>query len=91
MKRLAKAPARLASATALVTLRLSSLRNGAGRRPKSVPWKSKTSTGSNGWAGAQVSPDGEWVAYTVSTTDLEKDESKSQIWMVSIAVEIPSP
>ncbi|MBT8396244.1 MAG: S9 family peptidase, partial [Gemmatimonadetes bacterium] len=33
--------------------------------------------------GAQVSPDGEWVAYTVSTTNLEKDESKSQVWMVS--------
>ena len=24
--------------------------------------------------GAQVSPDGEWVAYTVSTTNLEKDQ-----------------
>jgi dipeptidyl aminopeptidase/acylaminoacyl peptidase len=31
----------------------------------------------------EVSPDGEWVAYTVSTTNLKKDESATQIWMVS--------
>jgi dipeptidyl aminopeptidase/acylaminoacyl peptidase len=42
-------------------------------------------------AGAQVSPDGEWVAYTVSTTNLEKDESKSQIWMVSTRGGDPIP
>jgi dipeptidyl aminopeptidase/acylaminoacyl peptidase len=36
-----------------------------------------------GVSGAQVSPDGEWVAYTVRTTNLEKDQSKSQVWMVS--------
>jgi Tol biopolymer transport system component len=41
--------------------------------------------------GAQVSPDGEWVAYTVSTTNLEKDQSKSQIWMVSTQGGDPIP
>ncbi len=30
----------------------------------------------------QVSPDGRWVAYTVTSYDLKKDESKSRIWMV---------
>jgi dipeptidyl aminopeptidase/acylaminoacyl peptidase len=34
---------------------------------------------------AEISPDGEWVAYTVSTTNLAKEESKTQIWMVSSA------
>jgi dipeptidyl aminopeptidase/acylaminoacyl peptidase len=33
----------------------------------------------------QVSPDGNWVAYTVTTRDLEKDESKTRIWMAPIA------
>ncbi len=31
----------------------------------------------------QVSPDGKWVAYTVGTTDAEKDKRDSDIWMVS--------
>ena len=39
----------------------------------------------------QVSPDGEWVAYTVSTTNLEKDESNTQIWMVSTRGGDPLP
>ena len=30
----------------------------------------------------QVSPDGEWVAYTVSTSSLGPGESGTQIWMV---------
>jgi dipeptidyl aminopeptidase/acylaminoacyl peptidase len=29
----------------------------------------------------QVSPDGEWVAYTVSTADSAKDEWRSDVWM----------
>jgi dipeptidyl aminopeptidase/acylaminoacyl peptidase len=33
----------------------------------------------------QVSPDGRWVAYTLTSQDLEKDESKSRIWMVATA------
>jgi dipeptidyl aminopeptidase/acylaminoacyl peptidase len=31
----------------------------------------------------QLSPDGEWVVYTVSVNDLEKDEETSDLWMVS--------
>ncbi len=31
----------------------------------------------------QVSPDGGWVAYTVTTTDLKKDNSDTDVWMVS--------
>jgi dipeptidyl aminopeptidase/acylaminoacyl peptidase len=31
----------------------------------------------------QISPDGRWVAYTVSGSDLEKEESFSRIWMIS--------
>jgi dipeptidyl aminopeptidase/acylaminoacyl peptidase len=31
----------------------------------------------------QVSPDGQWVAYVVSTTDTKEDKSNSHIWMVS--------
>ncbi len=31
----------------------------------------------------QVSPDGKWVAYVVSTNDRDADESRSTIWMVS--------
>jgi dipeptidyl aminopeptidase/acylaminoacyl peptidase len=34
---------------------------------------------------AEISPDGEWVAYTVTTRNLAKEESKTQIWMVSSA------
>jgi Tol biopolymer transport system component len=31
----------------------------------------------------QISPDGEWIAYMLTTTSLEKDTKKSRIWMVS--------
>ena len=30
----------------------------------------------------QLSPDGKWVAYTVSTIDLEKDKRDTDLWMV---------
>lgn len=40
---------------------------------------------------AQISPDGEWVAYTVSTTNLEKERTKTQIWMVSTSGGDPIP
>ncbi len=30
----------------------------------------------------QISPDGEWIAYTVFSYDLDEDSSSSQIWMV---------
>lgn len=32
---------------------------------------------------AQISPDGEWVAYEVSRTDVAKDERSTQLWMAS--------
>lgn len=32
----------------------------------------------------QISPDGQWVAYTVSTVDTKSDKSNSHIWMVNI-------
>ncbi|MFY9571545.1 MAG: S9 family peptidase, partial [Blastocatellia bacterium] len=31
----------------------------------------------------QVSPDGKWVAYVVSTIDVKEDKSNTHIWMVS--------
>jgi len=31
----------------------------------------------------QLSPDGKWVAYTVTTTDSAKDRSDTDVWMVS--------
>lgn len=31
----------------------------------------------------QISPDGEWVAYTVQTTSLEDESSETRIWMVA--------
>lgn len=34
-------------------------------------------------AGPQVSPDGKWVAYTVTTVDRDKDENRTGIWLVS--------
>jgi len=32
----------------------------------------------------QVSPDGQWVAYTVSTPDVEANRSRSDIWLSSV-------
>ena len=33
----------------------------------------------------QISADGQWVAYTVSTASLKDDEDKTRIWMVPAA------
>jgi dipeptidyl aminopeptidase/acylaminoacyl peptidase len=33
----------------------------------------------------RISPDGGWIAYTVTTPDLEEDESRARIWMVPAA------
>jgi dipeptidyl aminopeptidase/acylaminoacyl peptidase len=33
----------------------------------------------------QISPDGKWVAYTVSTPDLDANRSSSNIWLVPVA------
>ena len=38
-----------------------------------------------------ISPDGQWVAYTVATTDLEKERSSTAIWMVSTQGGEPIP
>ena len=32
----------------------------------------------------QISPDGQWVAYVVGTTDAKEDKSNSHIWMINI-------
>ncbi len=32
--------------------------------------------------GARISPEGKWVAYTVTTSSLAKDEDEQRIWMV---------
>src|SRR5690348_5449654 len=32
----------------------------------------------------QLSPDGKWVAYTISTIDSVKDKRASSIWMISL-------
>src|SRR5574337_1341798 len=32
---------------------------------------------------AQISPDGQWVAYVVSTTDVKQDKTHSHIWLAS--------
>src|SRR5438128_12637206 len=31
----------------------------------------------------QISPDGQWIAYVVSTVDAKEDKSSAHIWMVS--------
>ena len=35
--------------------------------------------------GPRISPDGKWVAYTVTTTSLAKDEDEQRVWMVPFA------
>lgn len=39
----------------------------------------------------QISPDGRWVAYTVTEADLEEDETRSRIWMVPATGGDPVP
>ncbi len=31
----------------------------------------------------QISPDGQWIAFTVTEADLEKDETETRIWMIA--------
>jgi dipeptidyl aminopeptidase/acylaminoacyl peptidase len=38
----------------------------------------------HGVSDPQISPDGKWVAFTVSTMDLEEEKSESRIWMVPV-------
>src|ERR1700745_2469727 len=35
--------------------------------------------------GPQISPDAQWVAYTVNSTSLKEDKSEQRIWMVPFA------
>jgi dipeptidyl aminopeptidase/acylaminoacyl peptidase len=42
-------------------------------------------------ADPQVSPEGKWVAYTVSTTILKEEKSETQIWMIPISGGEPIP
>jgi dipeptidyl aminopeptidase/acylaminoacyl peptidase len=42
-------------------------------------------------ADPQMSPDGDWVAYTISTMDLEEDESETRVWMVPTSGGEPVP
>ncbi|MGD8540560.1 MAG: S9 family peptidase, partial [Candidatus Aminicenantes bacterium] len=39
----------------------------------------------------EISPDGKWVAYTVTSTDLDKDKSETRIWMVPAGGGEPLP
>src|SRR5271170_6229782 len=39
----------------------------------------------------QVSPDAQWVAYTVGTSSLKEDKSEERIWMVAMAGGDPIP
>jgi dipeptidyl aminopeptidase/acylaminoacyl peptidase len=41
-------------------------------------------------ADPQLSPDGQWVAYTVSRADLEQNASDADIWLASTLGEFPS-
>ena len=38
-------------------------------------------------SGAQVSPDGKWVAYVLRSTDLEADKGTTDLWLASVAGE----
>ena len=39
----------------------------------------------------RISPDSRWIAYTVTTRDLEADESSTRIWMLPVAGGDPIP
>ena len=39
----------------------------------------------------QISPDGKWIAYTLSEKDLEKDKSETRIWMTAVRGGEPIP
>ena len=39
----------------------------------------------------QISPEGDWVAYTVTTTDLEDDRIETRVWMAPISGGDPIP
>lgn len=39
----------------------------------------------------KISPDGKWIAYTLTEKDLEKDKSETRIWMQSVSGGEPIP
>ena len=39
----------------------------------------------------RISPDREWVAYTVRTTDLQEEKSETRIWMIPFSGGDPIP
>lgn len=39
----------------------------------------------------QISPEGKWVAYTVSETDLKEDKRETRVWMISTSGGEPIP
>lgn len=39
----------------------------------------------------QISPNGKWIAYTLSEKNLEKDKSETRIWMMSVGGGEPIP
>lgn len=41
--------------------------------------------------GPEISPDGQWVAYTVTSTDLAKDKSETRVWMIPLNGGEPLP
>jgi cyanophycinase len=66
-------------AAVLVAVWLSPAVQAQERRPLRVADAAKQ----RGVADPQVSPDGRWIAYTVSTIDAEKDKRDTDLWMVS--------
>jgi dipeptidyl aminopeptidase/acylaminoacyl peptidase len=50
-----------------------------GRKPLSIDDLLKLKTVGD----PQISPDGQWIAFTVTEADLEKDETETRIWMIA--------
>ena len=63
----------------VLTLALDAAASGADRRPVNFDDLARLRSVSD----PQVSPDGAWVAYAVSTPDLKEDTDDSDIWMTS--------
>ena len=53
------------------------------RRPRTERWSPDDFYRVQDVSEPQVSPDGAWVAYVVTSNDREADEARSAIWMVS--------
>ena len=55
----------------------------AAQQPTTRPLTASDFARIRGVGDPQVSPDGAWVAYTVTSIDLQKDSTNTDIWMVS--------